>query len=365
MPAILIEKHPTQDGRQVVEIVLNAPKALNALDLGMIDALQRCLDECRDDPAVVAVLLDGQGEKAFCAGGDVVGLRRSCLAGDVLSEATAFFSREYRLDHTLHGFNKPVIAWGSGIVMGGGMGLLCACSHRVVTETSMLAMPEITIGLYPDVGGSWFLNRAPGRTGLFLALTGARINGADACFVGFADRQLHSSQRAALCEQLLAANWAESPAAVVDALLKKLQSEAAVQQTSVIRERFDAIQAATDFSTAEEVVNGILAHDSAEDRWFGRAQKTLAHGSPMAAGLIHRQLQQTTRLSLAEVFRAELIASVRCCMQPDFFEGVRALLVDKDGAPQWRHAAVDQVQPGELDCFFEAPWASHPLADLH
>jgi len=215
MSVVLLERLTTHDGRVVAEIKLNAPKTLNALNGEMIAHLHHALRECADDPDVVAVILDSAGEKAFCAGGDVVGLREACLAGDALQTATRFFGEEYRLDYAIHSYRKPIIAWGSGIVMGGGMGLLCGCSHRVVTESTMMAMPEITIGLYPDVGGSWFLNRLPGRTGLFVAVTGVRLNAADVLFLGLGNRFVESARYAEMLEQLVVGAWQDHDAHTV------------------------------------------------------------------------------------------------------------------------------------------------------
>ena len=153
--------------RQLGRLTLNVPKTLNSLTLPMVDTLQQQLDAWRDDPEIGAILIDGSGEKAFCAGGDVQALHRSATAtpGGPCEEAEAFFAREYRMNYTLHTYPKPIICWGHGIVMGGGLGVMAGCSHRVVTEATRIAMPEITIALFPDVGGSWFLNHMPGKSG--------------------------------------------------------------------------------------------------------------------------------------------------------------------------------------------------------
>src|SRR5690606_15192614 len=184
---------------------LNVPRALNALSLEMIDLLKMQLDDWQQDARIAAVWLDAEGDKAFCAGGDVVRLYQSMVdtpTGERNHYAEAFFGREYQLDYLLHTYGKPVICWGHGIVMGGGLGLMSGCSHRVVTEKSRIAMPEITIGLHPDVGGSWFLSRMPGRTGLFLGLTGANINAADALYIGLADRAIGSGLKAQVFDAL-------------------------------------------------------------------------------------------------------------------------------------------------------------------
>ena len=166
----------------------------------MLDALRQW--QARSD--IVAVVIDAAGEKAFCAGGDIVSMYNSMVEahGEVPAFLETFFETEYTLDYTIHNYNKPIIVWGSGIVMGGGMGLLCGASHRVVTETSRLAMPEISIGLYPDVGGSYFLPRLPGKSGLFLGLTGGQMNAADAMYVGLADVMVSSAEKEICCRAL-------------------------------------------------------------------------------------------------------------------------------------------------------------------
>ena len=202
MSCVLFNEFPTADGNKIVEIQLNAERSLNALTLDMIDLIQPKLDAWKEDDSVVCVLFDSAGEKAFCAGGDVVNLYKSMVGEGDPNFPTDFFTREYILDHTIHTYPKPIICWGNGIVMGGGMGLMNGCSHRVVTEKTHMAMPEVTIGLYPDVGGSWFLNHMPGRTGLFLGLTGNRMNAADALFLGLADRFIASELRGQVVEKL-------------------------------------------------------------------------------------------------------------------------------------------------------------------
>ncbi len=180
---VLFEEIPTADGYVIARATLNAAKSINSLTLEIIRQLDAQLRAWADHPQVVCVFLDGAGEKGFCAGGDVRKLydsARECGASKRNEYAETFFGEEYVLDHRIHTYPKPLIAWGNGVVMGGGVGLLAGASHRVVTETTRFAMPEITIGLFPDVGGSYFLNRMPGRSGLFLGLTGAHCNASDA-----------------------------------------------------------------------------------------------------------------------------------------------------------------------------------------
>ena len=188
-PTVQIQEHASHQGA-IGHITLNVPATLNSLTLTMVDQIQSTLEQWRDRSDIAVILIDGSGDKAFCAGGDVQALRDSCLAspGGPCDYAETFFTREYRMNFTLHTYPKPIICWGSGIVMGGGLGILAGCRIRIVTETTRIAMPEVTIALFPDVGGSWFLNRMPGGTGLFLGLTGASINAGDALYTGIANR---------------------------------------------------------------------------------------------------------------------------------------------------------------------------------
>lgn len=366
MSSVLFNEYPTQDGKKLVEICLNAERSLNALTLEMINLIQPKLDSWKEDDSVVAVILDSAGEKAFCAGGDVVNLYKSMVGEGDKQFPEEFFVREYTLDYSLHTYPKPIICWGSGIVMGGGMGLMNGCSHRVVTETSHLAMPEVTIGLYPDVGGSWFLNHMPGRTGLFLGLTGNPMNGADALFLGLADRFISSSLRQTMVERLQQEDWGGDHTASVNRVLRELseESQAALGAiTSQISQHYDFIQRVTDQDSLEEIVEALLAEES-DDKWIKRAQKAITHGSPLAINLIKQQLERCRHLSLKEVFQHELILSVQCCQHKEFPEGVRALLVDKDGKPDWRWKTLAEVEVEQLDEFFKSPWDVHPLEDL-
>ncbi|MBS97389.1 MAG: enoyl-CoA hydratase [Oceanospirillaceae bacterium] len=365
MSAVLFIEHATGDGHAIGEIRINAEKSLNALTLEMVDLIQPQLDRWRDDDRIVALFMDSAGDKAFCAGGDIVNLYKAMSSneGDFPEQ---FFTREYRLDYTLHTYPKPIICWGSGIVMGGGMGLMNGCSHRVVTETSHLAMPEVTIGLYPDVGGSWFLNRMPGGTGLFLGLTGNPINAADALFLGLADRALTSDMRDGLMERLQSEAWTGDAGGVVSRVLRELEAECRdtfQAMPAPIRAHEALIREVTSHDRVEEVVAALLAVES-DDKWVKRAQKAISHGSPLSIKMIHRQLQRCRHMSLREVFQHELELSIQCCRHRELQEGVRALLIDKDGQPNWTFPKVEAVEPSFMDGLFESPWSTNPLADL-
>ncbi len=364
MDCVLTHEHPTADGHRVMELVLNDAARHNALTLDMIDTIQPQLDAWRDDESVVAVVLRGAGEKAFCAGGDVVSLAKALKADSDSPLPEAFFTREYKLDYDMHTYPKPIICWGSGIVMGGGKGLLTACSHRIVTETAVLAMPEVTIALYPDVGGSWFLNRLPGRTGLFVAVTGVRLNAADVLFLGLGNRFAQSSRYPELLADLAAAPWQSAdPHNTVNGVLRALEhrSQPAFDANSPIRNHYDQIQTVTDADNVEGFVAQLMALET-DDPWWLRAQKTTAHGSPLAIKVMSEQLRRTRHASLRDVFLAELALSVQCTRFREFQEGVTALLIDKTGKPDWTFKSISDVDSDLVDGFFQSPWNTNPLS---
>jgi enoyl-CoA hydratase/carnithine racemase len=363
----------TADGHRLGRITLDAPKSLNALSLAMIDAIQVQIDAWAEDPAVVALWLEGAGDKAFCAGGDVVALYRAIAEGHIGRDPEAadgfvarYFTHEYRLDHALHAYPKPIVAWGDGIVMGGGIGLMAGASHRVVTPRSMLAMPEITIGLYPDVGASWFLNRMPGASGTFLGLTGARLNASDALFVGLADRLIDAERRDAVIDDLLDADWSRPRPALERVLRTHAAASRDLAPATEVAPRQEAIATLTDADSDEALIDSIIAAGDSDDPWIARAARNLAAGSPLSARLILRQLARCRRVSLAETLRSELDLSLACAAHGDLGEGVRALLIDKDNAPAWRHAH-GAVAAADLDACLAPAWSrqTHPLRALN
>ncbi|MGQ9724524.1 MAG: enoyl-CoA hydratase/isomerase family protein [Tepidimonas sp.] len=369
-PPVLFDTLPTASGHRFGRATLNAPARLNALSLPMVDLLTQQLRAWAQDASIAGVLLDAVGDKAFCAGGDVVGLYRAIRAqppGQVPPEALAFFEREYRLDYAIHTYPKPIVCWGHGFVMGGGLGLMAGATHRVVTPRSCLAMPEISIGLYPDVGGSWLLPRLPGKTGAFLALTGAQLNAADALFAGLADFLCPHEAHADLLARIAASSWRgeyASDAAQLSHLLERLGAGADLP-ASALRTHFDRINAAIGHDGLEGIAPRLaaLAHDP--DPWLARAGATFAKGSPTSAALGLELQRRAKHRSLAEALRLELQASVGCCAHHDFAEGVRAMLVDKDKTPRWMPATLSEVTPDWIEDHlrprFEGP---HPLADL-
>jgi enoyl-CoA hydratase/carnithine racemase len=372
---VIFEEITTQNGFKIGHARLAKPAALNALDLQMINLLTPQLLKWQSDPLVAMVLLDGEGDRAFCAGGDIVTMYKSMLEATNAADESAdemalqeFFTKEYALDYLIHTYSKPILAWGNGIVMGGGLGLMSGASHRIVTETSRLAMPEISIGLYPDVGGSYFLNKMPTGCGLFLGLTGASINATDALYVNLADHYIPTTAYQALLDKLIAANWQTDKLALTLTMIctefeQKHGADLPQGNLEALQPWLDDLAAKTELTDSVEFIQ---APDSENNKWLSKAQKTLKAGSPLSAQLVHEQLKRGQSLSLAECFQMELGVSCQCGEFGEFQEGVRALLIDKDYQPNWRFKTVADVPSSTIDFFFKELWANktHPLAQL-
>ena len=373
---VLFETFVANNGRQIGVITLNAEKTLNALSLDMIDLMAEQLALWSTDDNIALVLMQAAGEKAFCAGGDLQNLYQSMLThhasvdkDDVRANQYArdFFNREYRLDYLIHTYPKPILCWGHGIVMGGGIGLMAGASHRVVTEKSRLAMPEIGIGLFPDVGGSYFLNRMPGKLGLFLALTGAMVNAADAKFTKLADYAIAQVDKAIVLEKLLQQPWGNTQvenSALLDRVLRGSETALEIAQ-GPLQIHFDAINVLCSKDDLNDIVDAIILLDP-EDTWLKKAVASLKSGSPSSVHLANLLLNKTENSLLADVFRLEYLAALHCAARPDFAEGIRALLIDKDLKPQWQPATHAGMTEEWVNGFIENPWSeeAHPLADL-
>lgn len=372
---VLFEERRAANGVRIGIARLNAEKTLNALSLEMIDLLAKRLDTWATDPDVALVVLEGAGEKAFSAGADLHKVHETMLAHHASAQrddirgnayAAGFFGREYRLDYAIHTCPKPVLCWGHGIVMGGGVGLMSGASHRVVTNESRVAMPEITIGLYPDVGGSWLLGRMPGAAGLFLALTGARLQAPDALFVKLADYCIDHARKSSVFEALMAQRWTRSHPTNDRILAAVLRGFAAADLPhGPLRQNFDLINKLCGLGELQDVVSAITGLKT-EDAWLARAGATLAAGSPSTAALSYELQRRAKYLALADVFRMEFVAALHCARRPDFAEGIRALLIDKDQHPRWQPPTLAEITPEWTEGFFASPWKEneHPLADL-
>ncbi|TLU65212.1 enoyl-CoA hydratase/isomerase family protein [Thalassotalea litorea] len=367
---VLFEEIRAIHGKKIGVATLNSPKSLNALSHDMVHQLLPKLLQWQKNPDIAMVLLQGSGEKAFCAGGDIVHLYKGMQQGDSgEGSASQYFTDEYQLDYLIHAYNKPFLVWGAGIVMGGGLGLMAGASHRVVTESSRIAMPEISIGLFPDVGGSYFLNHMPKGCGLFLGLTGASVNAADALHVGLADHFLTNQQQKVLIEQLMDVHWGDTISLNHEKLTKVLSAlsgdvKSSMPHSNIVKHQL-LIESITSHSALPDIAQAILAIEN-DDKWLQRAQKTFKSGSPLSAQIIYRQLKTSQPYSLSDCFRFELSLASKCAEFGEFKEGVRALLIEKDNQPKWKYTNIESVDEQVLDWFFESKWQSteHPLANL-
>jgi enoyl-CoA hydratase/carnithine racemase len=314
----------------VATLTLNRPASLNALSFGMLQEIAARLDAWERDERVHTIVLRGAGGKAFCAGGDVRALREGFIAGSRLHHE--YFAFEYALDYRIHTYPKTIVALIDGIVMGGGMGISQGAALRIVGSRTRMAMPETAIGLFPDVGGSWFLSRTPGNLGIYLGLAGPTIGAADAIYCGLADLDVSSEPGEPELARLRPAIDLHFGAATVEAIVASLESER--------RPEFRA--------------------------WAERTLAALAQRSPTMLAVTLEQLRRGAGLSLAECFRMELNLIHGCFDQGDFVEGIRAVLVEKDNRPRWSPASLAEVTREAVDRFFAPRWipARHPLATI-
>jgi enoyl-CoA hydratase/carnithine racemase len=343
-------------------ITLDRPKALNSLSLEMVRAIMLALLEWREDADVSAVVIRGSSEKAFCAGGDIRFLHDAGSAtpqrGSALLED--FFTEEYSLNHLIHFYPKPYIALMDGVVMGGGMGISQAGPDsrvRIVTERTKMAMPEVNIGLFPDVGGSYFLSRASGAIGYYLGLTGVTINAADALYAGLADFYLPTADKEVLDAILESTQGAE----LREAIAAFSPSSAPVAGT------LETDRVAIDRHFGAGSVPAIIASLKTDDSTF--AQKTLklmATRSPLMMCVTHEMVKRGTALGVADCLRMERTLVRNSFENGEVIEGIRALVIDKDNAPRWQPSALEAVTAEMVDRLFQPVWPdhAHPLRQL-
>jgi enoyl-CoA hydratase len=325
--------------RGVGRLRLNRPKAIHALTTQMCEAMSEALLRWRTDSNIECVLIDHAEGRGFCAGGDVVTLANSG-AGDA-HQAREFFFAEYRLNHLLFTYDKPTIAIMDGITMGGGVGISQPCTYRVATENTRLAMPETGIGLFPDVGGGWYLPRLPGRVGQFMALTGARLDGAECHYLGLATHYVPQASLEELVERLVKAPSRASGT---------LGNVAVKAPDAAIEANLPAI---TKLFASDRLEDVIAALDADESEWAQRERDTLGTKSPLSCKVSLRLLAEGAgRSSFADEMRAEYALAGRVVRTHDFREGVRALLIDKDNTPQWDPPSPTEVTDTMLDALF-------------
>lgn len=343
--------HVLADTRNHIgHLTLNRPAGLNALTLDMVRSLQHHLDAWAQDPHVKAVVLRGEGSKGFCAGGDIRSLHDSFKSGSDLHER--FFVEEYALDLCIHHYRKPILVLMDGFTLGGGMGLAQGADLRVVTERSRLGMPEVGIGYFPDVGGSYFLSRIPGELGIYLGVSGAQIQAADALYCGLADWYVDSAKLAALDEGLDHLNFGDQPLKDLQGLLAKLGSQLLEDAPlAKLRPAIDHFFALPDLASIIEQLRAVSIGDS--HPWALATADQLETRSPLAMAVTLEMLRRGRRLSLEDCFAMELHLDRQWFAHGDIIEGVRALIVDKDKQPRWNPPTLAALSRQRVDQFFE------------
>lgn len=325
---------------EIGRVTLNRPRALNALTHDMVRALDAKLAAWAEDKTIAKVVIEGAGDRAFCAGGDIRHLHAIMTRGDA-SMIDVFYRDEYSLNYRIHTYPKPYVALIDGVVMGGGVGVSIHGCHRVVTERALFAMPETGIGFFPDVGGAWFLPRMPGEIGMYLGLTGSRLGPADALYCGVAT---HYVPRDRLAE-------------VVSGALDNLDAMAADPGPAPLAGRRAAIDRCFRGASLEAIFRALEAED---DDWAGQTLAMLAAKSPTSLKVTYRLLRRAAGLSFAEAMVLEFRLSQRFCADPNFREGVRAAVIDKDRSPKWRPPTLAEVSESDIDAYF-APLAGGDL----
>ena len=324
-------------------ITLDRPKALNALNLPMVARLEVVLDAWADDPAVDAVLIRSGGERAFCAGGDVRSIGILPDPADRMAAGRAFFGTEYRVNLRINTFTKPYIALLNGVVMGGGLGVSVHGSHRVVSENVRMAMPETVLGLFPDVGGTWFLNRCPGVIGRYLALVGPQLGAGDALAAGLATHHVPFAGFDALLADLATADTLDH--AAVDRIVA---AHAGAEPQGLLSERRDDIERLFGADDLDPVVAGVEAA-AVEADWIAEAASVLGRASPTSLRATWRRMVRGRGQPIERVLADDYRMAVRSVGGHDFAEGVRAILVDKDAAPRWAPPTLAAVTEEEID----------------
>lgn len=353
---------------QIGCITLNRPKAINALSLDMVRALLAQLLAWRDDARVLAVVIRGSNKEGpfghFCAGGDIRQLHQGVSAGSPLAED--FFTEEYALDHLIFTYPKPYIALMDGIVMGGGMGISQGARLRVVTEKTKMAMPETLIGLFPDVGGGYFLSRCPGHVGEWLGLTGESIGAAEAIAYGLADVYAESASLPALWEELGSRQFADAQAVL--AWLRGRTLAQPGQEHQPPQRDMQAIGRVFGLPTVQDIIQALESDTGSS--WAQATAEVLRKRSPLMLHVVLEQIRRARHMGMADDLRMER-GLVRHCFhlrpgQSETIEGIRALAIDKDQNPQWNPARIEDVPESLWRAFFDSPWPahSHPLAAL-
>lgn len=345
-------------------IKLNRPRTLNSLNLEIATAIKEHLEAWKTNPDVALICVLGAGDKGLCAGGDIRDLYDH-RASNIKEHASAFFTTEYLMDHAFWDFPKPILVYMDGIVMGGGVGLSVGATHRIVTERTKWAMPEMNIGFFPDVGSSYFLNQLPGAVGRYLALTSAVLTPEDVLYLGFADYYLEKKHWEGLEQALRDKYWTVGNAIRdLNELLAKYCKT--TYENSTLKELQDKINDHFSFDTVEEIVFSLEQASEKGDGWAGKTKNELLAKSPTSLKVALKQLQEGKGQSYVDCLRMELNIAMNFMTHHDFYEGVRSMLVDKDKNPRWDPESLEEVSTETVSSFFRYEWPEqkHPLKEI-
>lgn len=354
---ILFKEHKKSDSTILLEIQLNNPSKLNALNLDMIQKLNQELKKWKNREDLFAIFIHSAGDRAFCAGGDVAQLYSKIKASrennqDPALSAKDFFHTEYETDYMLSQFPKPVILWGNGIVMGGGMGLFMSSSHAIATEKSLFSMPEVSIGFFPDVGASYFLTQIPNRLGLYLALTACRFKAPSARFLNLSQWFFNSKDKQKVFDFLKQNSFKNR--ADFDIQFKDFYKEPEFlsTETSWIADFKPEILKALEFKNLNSFYD-YFSQVVLEDKQWEQNRHSFLKASPSSLAIVFEQFKRASRQKDRKtLFEMEAVIAMNISCRSDFLEGVRALLIDKTKDPKWKPSHVDEIDPEEIEKYF-------------
>ena len=368
---VLVKELKAKNGSKIGHITLNSEETLNSLTLSMADIIHSQLSEWEKEKNIVAVILEGAGDKAFCAGGDIRALYESMVQNPRGPNpfAEAFFEREYRLDYKIHKYSKPIICWVDGITMGGGVGLMLGCDYRFSTERTRFAMPEIGVGLFPDVGFTYFIDKLPKNIGLYMMLTATQLNAADTQLVGLTNNYISVTAKDSFEKEITELDWSDDlqkNSDILNLCIKNFQEKPLSKEgfpESQLESRLESVQALMSEDNLIDVTKNILTN-STQDEWFKRGIKGLVNGCPTSAHIIWEQCNFEKSKNLKEVFKFELDLAIQVTRHPDFTEGIRAAIIEKDNQPQWSYADINNLPRKWIEEHLEQAWNKNPLDDL-